>query len=1573
MDKYSHIIQRQILEVEITDLKYQREIQKKAQKILEEKLSEVLDVIFSKQVPDDVVITLDRIHIHISEINLDFLEENIVHQVQNILPTVIKEQIDLAIQDPLKKRIVPLHQAKLQAIKYYLLYGHFAWWMPSDHQKSLENIYIDIYQGDIKLFRELWMELCNEQIAIDRFLRQFNIDIIKKSIHLLSPRYGQYILDMLEDFYKIQPAILKVVQISEINNLKTNTKNIILSQFFKDFKDNKVFNESNFVEICLQKIAQDLDTNYTQLLSKLSQELLKKDSLFNALKSNLTTHIARLQDTYCDVTSIKTFPTPISSLIKQLDKILAKKDINTYQLSITIEEILQQSSNFISRKLLIDYIKSETSAQQLIQHLSEKDFIKIIQTIKPSTVPVFNFIKHIGQFVVLQEDKLVEKLTIQYLRISSSYLQEEPDKYLAYLVQEIATVDNNSEKLESYIKENKISLEKDYTNKLISTILIYLRESNKPKLKEPLNNISQKSVTDLLSQIIYETKKNIPATLLPSVIDLMNNLYKDLSILIQSQTNNKKELIKKVENNLRLFLQYNVVDSDKLSYITTKISSWLPVHLSEVSLYNSNTNGLYTLCQDLQAGLATLEYIETSQDKVDKKSAPITTELLKDFFTFHKLPAVLSTAITDLEYMKVVVKQIHAIPNYKKTVRDLLQQSVIRKNLVNNFSIASVKLLIDNLLPFSVKTKAVYENLFLKADVLRASTILEKEKILQEILLEAVNILPQMTEEKFLQNSLLSLSLHAQLPKSEVYRKLFTAAQKYTFPSSTIAKLQEIAPLFGTTLYSDITDKLDITFLPIYNLLVELLPTTTFPSNSYPKLLEFIKKVVQELPPLDLATTLQQQIATIFPTLSIPQSKRISKAIIKKIKTANSTKIQNIENAWKVFLKTGDIATKEYATPSSLFNKLISLQPYNYPSSAVNTKVNKNYNFTTSLHSQKNLREHLVENIQIAINRKRLLSSLPTSDIEKIIHYIASDINTSSLIIDWLYRIQSICETASSHTMPLQKSKLIWWEESLVALVNLPKENFSKKNWLANSLKQFSKALSLQPKNFINSVINRMKEEHSDQKFFIDELYETLTSIYKDQKEIETAVAKENWPTQPILQELDKLLKLGLQSLLDGTATKLEDIEIGLRTLASTQPSILKFFLYNHAEPATISKKIVHYFSTSTISKIIDCLQEKKSSFIQEFISFSTIPTTSYYSYYKIDSFSWRKYIEMATLTYLLENQESVLSFSEYIINILQAIHFYTKQPINLIIPSLLKHNKKSSFIKKYAVLINAIQTEIAIETYTLNSKVSAETSTALEENLNSIINEENKLQSEDITQQKFNKTKDSIELKLYIRNGGLIFLWPFLEELLEKQGLLEEQLLINNIDRNNALHTLQYLVTEELSTPEWRITLNKLLCGMRYDEVPFAGYYLRGKKDFADIFFKDQKKIIEATETSKQEKNISVQNIKTNNKQIPEEIQLLIKNTDEILRTVLEKWEDLRKLEKFEPYKNGFTIQDLREYILQRDSILQYIENGTKGYWHLTITWAEYDAELVKLPWSIHRIRLPFMKEDIVVFWLPT
>jgi hypothetical protein len=161
----------------------------------------------------------------------------------------------------------------------------------------------------------------------------------------------------------------------------------------------------------------------------------------------------------------------------------------------------------------------------------------------------------------------------------------------------------------------------------------------------------------------------------------------------------------------------------------------------------------------------------------------------------------------------------------------------------------------------------------------------------------------------------------------------------------------------------------------------------------------------------------------------------------------------------------------------------------------------------------------------------------------------------------------------------------------------------------------------------------------------------------------------------------------------------------------------------------------------------------------------------------------------------------------------------------------------------------------------------------------------------------------------IYIQNAGLVLLHPFLKPFFEKVGLIEEQKII---DVTRAIHLMHYLATDELSPPEYELTLYKLLCGLPLN-LPVA-------------------------------KHLKLK---------PEETE----EADALLQAVIQHWGALGEVSN----------ASIQQGFLKRSGKLVKEESG----WKLYIERNTIDLLLNKLPWGINVIKLPWMPEMLKVDWI--
>lgn len=180
----------------------------------------------------------------------------------------------------------------------------------------------------------------------------------------------------------------------------------------------------------------------------------------------------------------------------------------------------------------------------------------------------------------------------------------------------------------------------------------------------------------------------------------------------------------------------------------------------------------------------------------------------------------------------------------------------------------------------------------------------------------------------------------------------------------------------------------------------------------------------------------------------------------------------------------------------------------------------------------------------------------------------------------------------------------------------------------------------------------------------------------------------------------------------------------------------------------------------------------------------------------------------------------------------------------------------------------------------------------------------ENKQQNEEVKEEQQNET-------IYIRNAGLVLAAPYLPELFKRFELTENGAFKNREAAERAVHLLQYLVNEQIESPEFMLLLNKILCGISTG-IPIT----RG---------------IEIS---------------------PKEAETI----QQLLEAMIQNWKVI----------GNTSVKGLRESFLQREGSLQLRD----GQWHLQVESRTYDMLLDQLPWSYTTIKYPWMNNVIYVQW---
>ena len=163
----------------------------------------------------------------------------------------------------------------------------------------------------------------------------------------------------------------------------------------------------------------------------------------------------------------------------------------------------------------------------------------------------------------------------------------------------------------------------------------------------------------------------------------------------------------------------------------------------------------------------------------------------------------------------------------------------------------------------------------------------------------------------------------------------------------------------------------------------------------------------------------------------------------------------------------------------------------------------------------------------------------------------------------------------------------------------------------------------------------------------------------------------------------------------------------------------------------------------------------------------------------------------------------------------------------------------------------------------------------------------------------------------LFVNHAGLVLLHPFLERCFKRCSLLGDKLFRDEDAQAAAIYLLYYLATGKDSPSEHELVFHKYLCGME-PELP-----------------------------------------------LPAKIHLsqpMLNEADDLIRSAIDHWKALKRT----------SPQGLREGFLDRKGklILDDFQH------HLIIEGKAIDVLLSKLPWGYGVVKLPWLKQLLIVDW---
>ena len=445
--------------------------------------------------------------------------------------------------------------------------------------------------------------------------------------------------------------------------------------------------------------------------------------------------------------------------------------------------------------------------------------------------------------------------------------------------------------------------------------------------------------------------------------------------------------------------------------------------------------------------------------------------------------------------------------------------------------------------------------------------------------------------------------------------------------------------------------------------------------------------------------------------------------------------------------------------------------------------------------------------------------------------------------------------------------------------LNLINENLIGKEIKKSKIQFFIKKLKNQDINLFNALTKEMKKLEKNNKIeFLPEIslfLSELSSFKINSSDVLNTVSQ-------ILDEFEYYIEFG--------STKFENKQITLNELYLIFNRLIK------EENLLIKKRLQQWGnSKEKIRRIIKLYPDKQKNELFDIIH----PDLKNYLL-SLDELTNKKYNKSLPFLLSLKNWEELIIYSYGFWNSTNLILENTNELIKLFIKQLLN---QLNLVKEDFVSVLKENTDMSIDNHIKKQLILC----TLQLKQKTDVRKTEEIKKLDSTTTEIDES-DSI----FIGNAGLILLWPFLNRLYDKLGLLEGKIFINQESQQKAILLSDYLVTGNLDFKESDLILNKLICGAPLNM-------------FVDV-------------------NMPLD-------------QFELDLCESLLKGVLQNWDKL----------NNSSIKALRDTFLIRDGVLR----KSNANYDLIIKKKPFDVLLNTLPWNISMIQTSFMKNRILVEWI--
>ena len=272
MDSRSHIIGRQIFEVDFSSFSRGHELQNKISSLFNVGLRDRMETLFDRIIPANKVLKVDNLTIDIGEIKFELLDVQFVDRIIEKLESEISLLLlrDNSAIDGNEQYAGDEKRSYLSLLEYFLLKGTLPWWASAENSltpfSAVEFLLKHFPEGLVKLL----MKIGQNPYVRKRLVLQFTEMQIRALISILEPSEAEFIFDFYSEIVKDQRRQQFVK--TEESEFKKAVLEFILTYLIVDRGSH--FNRKEFVRSTLQSMAANFNVSFEGLINLFALSLV---------------------------------------------------------------------------------------------------------------------------------------------------------------------------------------------------------------------------------------------------------------------------------------------------------------------------------------------------------------------------------------------------------------------------------------------------------------------------------------------------------------------------------------------------------------------------------------------------------------------------------------------------------------------------------------------------------------------------------------------------------------------------------------------------------------------------------------------------------------------------------------------------------------------------------------------------------------------------------------------------------------------------------------------------------------------------------------------------------------------------------------------------------------------------------------------------------------------------------------------------------------------------------------------------------------------------------------------------